>query len=245
MNLKKLDAPFPASNIDWRIQQSGISQAGNPWAMCLAYITNRAIMDRFDEVCGKENWENHFLPGPDGGVLCGISIKCGDKWVTKWDGAGKTEIDPIKGGNSGAMKRAAVQWGPGRYLYNLDAMWAQVAENGINRGTAYKNKTDQKNRQNPVYFKWNPPILPAWALPTPDDMKKKPDPPPLEKELTLPQKLQWFKDNGKIDILKEAYVRLGHDDLATQDDPPIITGKAKQEAVLVACKKIAAEQKAA
>jgi len=64
------------------------------------------------------------------------------------------------------------------------------------------------------------------------------------KPLTLPQKLQWFKDNGKIDILKEAYVQLGHDDLATQDDPPIVKGKAKQEAVLVACKKIAAEQKA-
>jgi len=68
--------------------------------------------------------------------------------------------------------------------------------------------------------------------------------PAKQKALTLPQKLQWFKDNGKVDVLKEAYVRLNHDELATQEDPPIIAGKAKQEAVLVACKKIAAEQKA-
>jgi len=235
MELIKLKEPFPAADLEFRIQQSGVGQGGKAWAMCLAYVTNRAIMNRLDDVCGPENWKNHFKTGPDGGVLCGISIKCDEEWVTKWDGASATEIEAVKGGLSGAMKRAGSQWSVGRYLYNLDVAWARVSDNGANRGTAYKNKEDQKNKRNPIFFKWDPPLLPEWALPVADDIKP----------LTLPQKLQWFKDNGKIDILKEAYVRLGHDDLATQDDPPIVKGKAKQEAVLVACKKIAAEQKAA
>jgi len=63
------------------------------------------------------------------------------------------------------------------------------------------------------------------------------------KELTLPQKLQWMKDN-KLDILKEAYVRTGNDALATMDDPKIVTGKINQESVLAECKKIIAEIKA-
>ena len=69
--------------------------------------------------------------------------------------------------------------------------------------------------------------------------------PPPEIELTLPQKLQWFKDNGKVDILKEAYVRTNNDEIAVLDDPYIVKGKAKQEAVLVACKAIISERKAA
>ena len=63
------------------------------------------------------------------------------------------------------------------------------------------------------------------------------------KELTLPQKLQWMKDN-KLDILKEAYCRTRNDALATMDDPAIISGQADQEAVLAECKKIIAEIKA-
>jgi hypothetical protein len=63
------------------------------------------------------------------------------------------------------MKRAAVQWGIGRYLYNLEATFAQIDENGMYRGVAYASDSDRKARKNPVYFRWNPPALPDWALP--------------------------------------------------------------------------------
>ncbi len=35
-------------------------------------------------------------------------------------GCRETQVEAVKGGRSGAMKRAAVQWGIGRYLYNLE-----------------------------------------------------------------------------------------------------------------------------
>ena len=155
MDLSKLKDCFEPNDIEWRLQQCGKTKDGKIWGMALAYVTNRAIMNRLDEVCGPENWKNEFKAAPDGGILCGISIKVGDEWVTKWDGAENTDIEAVKGGLSGAMKRAAVQWGIGRYLYKLEESWINANENG-----AYRGKT-----KDGTTFKWDAPTLPAWALP--------------------------------------------------------------------------------
>lgn len=159
MNLEDLKAPFPASDIEWRIGRAG-KKNGGIWAMALAYVTNRAIQDRLDDVCGPENWKNEFWKGPDGGVVCEIAIRVHkpDDWVSKQDGADNTEIEPVKGGLSGSMKRAAVQWGIGRYLYNLDEGWADVGPDGAHYGRLPKDKGGDS-------FRWDPPQLPAWALP--------------------------------------------------------------------------------
>ncbi len=157
MNLKKLKEPFPETDIEWRVSRSG-EKNGNVWCMVLAYIDNRAIMDRLDDVCGPPNWRNEYTSAPEGGILCGISIKCGDEWITKWDGAENTNVEAIKGGLSGAMKRAGVQWGIGRYLYNLTENFGKVSDNGRLKGTVNSNGSKK-------YYKWNPPPLPEWALP--------------------------------------------------------------------------------
>lgn len=163
MDLKKLAEPFPASDVEWRVGRAGTNDKG-VWATVLAYITNRAIMQRLDDVCGPANWRNEFRYEQGGAVLCGISVLVdqpnGDwQWVTKWDGAENTDIEKVKGGLSGSMKRAAVQWGIGRYLYDLEEGYAKVGPNGKH----YQGKNDKKNIP---AFKWDPPSLPAWALPS-------------------------------------------------------------------------------
>lgn len=160
MNLNDLKKPFPAEDIEWRIQQSG-KKDDKIWALVLAYVTNRAIMERLDEVCGPENWKNYFEKAPEGGILCGIAIKCGDEWVTKWDGAENTEFEAVKGGLSSSMKRAGHQWGIGRYLYRLPVGWAIIGDKG-----SHSDKLKDGTR-----FKWSPPTLPKWALPEGDDSK--------------------------------------------------------------------------
>jgi hypothetical protein len=129
--------------------------------MVLAYVTNRAIMDRLDEVCGPGNWKNEFNIGPVGGVMCGISIKIESEWVTKWDGAEETKVEKIKGAYSASMKRTAVQWGIGRYLYNLDATF--VSDSG--KKSAHKDAVKDKNKKHIGYINWDNPKLPSWALP--------------------------------------------------------------------------------
>lgn len=164
MNFKLLKEPFKAEEIEWRIAQKGM-KGEKPWAKVLAYVTNRAIMDRLDEVIGPDKWKNEFIQ-MQGSFLCGISVKIGDEWVTKWDGAQETNIEATKGGISGAMKRAAVQWGIGRYLYDLPETWAQPLKSG---GQYYSPQDKSKGI---VAFGWNPPILPPWALPGPSAGKK-------------------------------------------------------------------------
>lgn len=155
MDLSKLKEPFPYEDIEWRLQQADKGKNGI-WGKCLAYVTNRAICNRLDEVVGPENWKNEFKTGPDGGVLCGLSIKVDGEWVTKFDGSENTNIEAVKGGLSGAMKRAAsTGWGIGRYLYNLEESWVEVSEKG-----KYSGKTKSGD-----FFRWNPPKLEAWALP--------------------------------------------------------------------------------
>jgi hypothetical protein len=127
IDLKRLSDFFTAEDVEWK--PITISKKTNK-GLAAAYITNRAIMDRLDEVVGPENWRNEFTTGPGGGVLCGLSIRVGQEWVTKWDGAENTDIEPVKGGLSNAMRRAAVQWGIGRYLYDLPQQWAPVEERG-------------------------------------------------------------------------------------------------------------------
>lgn len=168
-DLAKLSEPFPPSDIEWRIGRSGMKN-GKVWATCLAYLTSRAIMQRLDEVCGPENWRNEKpTPWDTGtpGVIAGISIRVDGEWVTKWDGADQPATEPVKGGFSNAMKRAAVLWGIGRYLYDLPEGYAEISE----QGRHYQpSKKDKKNGNELVpAFKWNAPNLPKWALPAPPE----------------------------------------------------------------------------
>lgn len=161
MNLYALAEPFPEHDLEWRVGRAG--GGDKPWAMVLPYISNRAVMQRLDDVCGPANWKNEFTR-QEKGNLCGISIFCGGQWITKWDGAGDTDVEAFKGGLSNAMRRAAVQWGIGRYLYGLEEGFAKVTTDKSDR----KNYPYyQRKGENNVEFLWAPPALPEWAKPSP------------------------------------------------------------------------------
>jgi hypothetical protein len=144
IDFEKLIAPFPANDIEWR---AGATNREKNKALALAYITSRAVMNRLDDVAGPANWRDDYAPGPDGGVICGLSLRINGEWITKWDGAENSNFEAVKGGLSDAFKRAAVKWGIGRYLYNLDGVWTPCEERGK---TVVLTAT---------------PSLPAWALP--------------------------------------------------------------------------------
>ena len=115
-----LRAEFPREAVSWRAQSM---KADGTSAMALAYIDARDVMNRLDEVCGPGGWQDRYeFHGAR--TVCYLSIRdqMGD-WITKADGAGDTDVEAEKGGISDAFKRAAVKWGIGRYLYDLDAPW--------------------------------------------------------------------------------------------------------------------------
>lgn len=165
--MRAFQRPFAASEVEWRVQRCGITK-GKPWAFVLCYVTNRAIQNRLDEVVGLGNWRNEFIKWSDTSTLCGISIRINGEWITKYDGAAETDIEAVKGGLSDSMKRAAVQWGMGRYLYNLTENFAVCTlerQNGPEWNTA-------RSGDQTIY--WKAPTLPDWALPGNSDGGKAP-----------------------------------------------------------------------
>jgi hypothetical protein len=157
--MKQLQAPFDPSDIEWRV---GSTTADKTKGLALAYVTNRAIQNRLDEVFGPFGWQNEFREWKGSSQICGISVwdSTKNQWITKWDGADDSQTEAVKGGLSDSMKRAGYQWGIGRYLYNLPAVWVPIKQQGKS------------------YVIEREPILPDWALP---EGYKKPNPPKQDK----------------------------------------------------------------
>lgn len=132
---KRLTAPFEAKDVEWRIQQTTQDKSRG---LAVAFITSRAIQKRLDETVGPFHWKTEFSPWHQivnkGSQLCALSIYDEERkeWVTKTDGAENSDIEPVKGGLSDSFKRAAVQWGIGRYLYSMGAVWVDVEQKGKN-----------------------------------------------------------------------------------------------------------------
>lgn len=141
-----LSAPFEPKEIKFKPQM-----VKNNRALAMAYIDARLIQDRLDEVLGVENWQDKYDILPDGSVMCRLRLKLGGRWITKADVGSPSEQpdlgDRLKAAFSDALKRAAVKFGIGRYLYRLPAQWVDY---------------DPVKKQ-----LVSPPQLPAFALPKP------------------------------------------------------------------------------
>ena len=145
-----LSKPFAPEDLEWRIQ---VTSKDKTSGLAVPYVTNRAIQDRLDDVVGPENWHNEFKSWHGNGKreaqICGISIYFeGRGFVTKWDGAEDTDVEPIKGGLSDSMKRAAVQWGIGRVLYKMNPIWVGIEQ----KGSSYVIKDSERVRLNNAYL---------------------------------------------------------------------------------------------
>ena len=116
-----LKRPFEPAKLKWR---------KGPGGKELVYITARDVMDRLDQAVGISGWESSYKEVM-GRVVCELTLCIEGKYITKCDGADDTAIEGAKGALSDALKRAAVQFGVGRYLYHPAAfegrtprMWA-------------------------------------------------------------------------------------------------------------------------
>lgn len=111
-----LSAPFPSDYVEWRL---GSTNPDKTKGRALAYIDARVVMDRLDTICGPDAWQCNY-DTVNGSAVCNLGLKMpSGEWLWKADGAGQTDIEGEKGALSDALKRAAVRWGVGRYLYDI------------------------------------------------------------------------------------------------------------------------------
>jgi hypothetical protein len=163
-----LSAPFNPKDVKFKPQM-----VKNNRALAMAYIDARLIQDRLDEVLGVENWQDKYDFLPDGSVVCRLRLKLGGRWITKTDVGSPSEQpdsgDRVKAAVSDALKRAAVKFGIGRYLYRLAAQWVDY--------DPVKKQLVQL------------PQLPAFAVPKTKDAPKasKPAPEPTPEVIVEPK----------------------------------------------------------
>jgi hypothetical protein len=119
---ERLSAPFEAKEV--KFKPAVVS--GNR-ALALPYIDARVIQDRLDDVVGVSGWKDEYECLPDGSVVCRLHVRLGGEWITKTDVGGPSEQpdegDRRKAAFSDSLKRAAVKFGIGRYLYRLPQQW--------------------------------------------------------------------------------------------------------------------------
>lgn len=118
----RLGEPFDPSEVKFKP-----AMVKNNRALAMAYVDARVIQDRLDDVLGVGGWQDEYSVLPDGSVVCRLRVRVGDEWVTKEDVGSPSEQpdagDRLKASFSDALKRAAVKYGIGRYLYRIPASW--------------------------------------------------------------------------------------------------------------------------
>jgi hypothetical protein len=121
--IRDLYRPFPAATVHWRAQTVTKARGEGHAALALAYLDARDVMERLDQVCTPVNWQSEHFDAGNGKLGCRIGLFIDGLWIWKSDGAGDTDVEAEKGAFSGALKRAAVSWGIGRYLYDIGNVW--------------------------------------------------------------------------------------------------------------------------
>jgi hypothetical protein len=115
----QLAAPFDPADVDWK--PAGKTNPGARVSL-VAFVDARVIQNRLDDVVGVGGWSFDWTPV----VVEGGEIKVAKGTLTMY-GVSKSDVgtasnwEASKGAVSDALKRAAVMFSCGRYLYSLPA----------------------------------------------------------------------------------------------------------------------------
>lgn len=129
--LKEFVKPLKKEEIEWKIQSAKEQQT-----IIVPYVTSICLQERLDKCFGPHNWrtetklieghpyqaldkyKNEIIKFAQRGFQTTLSILVDGQWIGKTDVADNTDIEPLKGGMSNSLKRAARQWGISRELTN-------------------------------------------------------------------------------------------------------------------------------
>ena len=122
---RKLAEPFPPGEVQWRVEALSRDKKR---ALVVPYVDARTVLDRLDKVVGPEGWHDAYevlsdaerLVKDERGERREVKCRLTVLGVTKED---MGEGDSLKAAFSDALKRAAVKFGVGRYLYRLEKQW--------------------------------------------------------------------------------------------------------------------------
>lgn len=124
--------PLRADEIDVRIgtekKENGVATA----ASFLLYKDARCDMRILDELFTPFGWQREHKE-LKGTIYCGVSVKHGAEWITKWDAGAESNVEKEKGEASDSFKRACFNWGIGVELYTAPFIWIRYNQGETGR----------------------------------------------------------------------------------------------------------------
>lgn len=153
---QKLEAPFEIDDLSFRVLQ----KRGSDYDVAV-YVTKAAVISRLNQAVGPQNWAYKFTPLVTMGVPQRVSewnaesgkmeptIQIIDEVIRakgelslfglapKEAVGDSSNISPTKGCDSDTLKRTAIMWGIGVYLYNITGLkvpYSHVAYSRITDG---------------------------------------------------------------------------------------------------------------
>lgn len=131
--IRELGRPFPPEALHWKVQAHRPNQE---MALVVVYVSARAVIERLNDAVGL-GWSTRFGPEvlalpyfdlkdrqarEERGIACALHIFD----AVRMDVGTPSSTEPLKGMFSDALKRAAVQYGLGAYLYRFPRVRARM-----------------------------------------------------------------------------------------------------------------------
>lgn len=123
---KQLAEPFSTLDVHWRA-----GEILQDRCLAIPYVNARTVQERLDDVLGIDGWRTNFQYVTNNDVMCVLECKINGEWIRRSDVGSPSAQMPnsadnqAKGAFSDALKRAAVQFGVGRYLYAMPSFWVK------------------------------------------------------------------------------------------------------------------------
>ena len=137
--IDNLSKPIP---YQWRVQSFSKS---NTKCTCVAYIDARQAMDVLDKYASY-GWTKEYHVVKDS-IYCSIGIVMPDGTILQRQDVGSEgNFEAEKSAASDAFKRAAVNWGIGRFLYDLDIIDLKAGSSEYN-GKQYPYPADDSGNK--------------------------------------------------------------------------------------------------
>lgn len=137
--------PFDLSAISWKINNYNGEKTK---AMITFHVDARAVQERLNTIIGIENWSFEFSElQQDKGAHGKLIVDFGEKKVMREDVGYPNEVGKkewYKDAVSDALKRCAVHFGIGHFLYALPSYWIeleQTAQKFLSNGQNVKIKS--------------------------------------------------------------------------------------------------------
>ena len=129
----KLAAPFMILGADKKMYPNH-KWKPNTWikggVICVPYIDARQVIERLNDVLGIDGWSNNLIEMSGKGLICELNLMIDGKEISKSNVGTESSFAKEKGQASDAIKRAAVNFGIGLYLYEMQPVTLKTSGSG-------------------------------------------------------------------------------------------------------------------